>query len=142
MKFASCLVLSVAAFLGCARHQPQPTTPSVPPPPLPEVTRAADPPVWSDPTRQPHASIVTPAGWTEVAPAEVWPEADIVLVHESGDALISIVLRMTDWKEPADHAEEFVTRMPEPTTTSLIAVTASGDRAWFTWTRHPTPRRT
>lgn len=141
MKFASHLGLFAACLIGCAARQTPPASPSTAPPPLPEVRRAPDPPVWSDPTRQPRVSILTPSGWSEGAPSEIAPAADIVLVHQSGAAMISIVLRPTDARDLGDHAESFLTAMPEETTSSGIVVTASGDRAWFTWTRHPLPLR-
>ncbi len=141
MKYAWYLALCISGVVGCAGRQTPPAAPMTPPPPIPEIVRAPDPPVWSDPTRQPQVSVMTPAGWTEGAATDLAPGADIVLVHESGAAMISVVLRPTDSRDLDAHAEEFLTAMPEETTSSGIVVAASGDRAWFTWTRHPMPLR-
>ncbi len=86
-------------------------------------------------------SIMTPAGWSEVAAADVAHGVNVALVHESGRAMISIVLRPTDSRDLYDHAEEFLAGLPEETTSSGVVVTAGGDRAWFSWTRHPLPLR-
>lgn len=125
------------AVAGCAAQRP---APSVTPPPMAERAPAYD--VSSvPPFRKPTLSVRTPALWTEIGSHEAAPEADIVLVHASGKALIAVQLRNTDERTLADHAERMVGAAAEGVTTSPIMTTAGGNRAWFSWTRHPSRLR-
>ncbi len=131
----SCLFLA-----GCAATPPAPAVTAAPP--LIPATTAVDSPFAADPYRRPQILAWTPPAWGESASRDEAPGADIVYVHESGKALIAVTLRNTGDVALADHAERMVAAITDGNvTTSLIVSTASGDMAWFSWTRHPAKLR-
>lgn len=134
------LVAVVSATLaGCASLTPA-TVADVTPPPMAERTPAYDVSV-ANPYRRPSLSVKVPKSWTETGPQDAAPGADIVLVHDSGKALIAVQLRNTGDRSLADHAELMLGATGEGCTSSPVMTTADGDRAWFSWTRHPSKLR-
>lgn len=135
MRTMSIAALFLLTAVGCAaRRQPAVSTD---PPPLPEPTsvdKLPDP----DPYRRPTMLVRAPGSWVE---SDAAADGDVTFVHDSGHAMITVMLRNTDDVALADHAERLLVGLGDNVTTSLIMTTAGGDRAWFSWTRHPSKTR-
>lgn len=132
------LALATVACAGCAAVR-EPVA-SVPPPPLPALAVPTEQPVWSDPLRRPSLAVAAPRGWTEAVSQE---RRDVtVFVHDSGQAMIAVELRLTGDRALGDLAEDLLVGLGPEVSGSIIATSASGDSAWFGWARHPSSLRT
>lgn len=138
MRMTAAVLFSVV-FAGCTSRQPAPAA-NVAPPPMAERAPAYDV-TETNPYRRPTLSVKVPSAWVETGPHDVAPGADIVLVHETGKALIAVQLRNTGETSLADHAERMLVSADEGVTASPVMTTAGGDRAWFSWSRHPSKYR-
>jgi hypothetical protein len=137
-KTTTCALLSLA-MAGCATRQPVAIAT------VGELPMAGRQPAYeapdTDPYRKPRLSVKVPSAWTETGPQDAAPGADVVLVHDSGKAIIALQLRATGETALADHAERMIAANGEDFTVSPVMTTADGDRAWFSWTRHSSKHR-